>query len=240
VATNLSLLQAAQELPPGAADLAIGELAWLVRDRAPRPLAQSRRYQYAKRAIDILGSSAMLAAFSVPCVAIAAAIRLTSPGPVFYREERIGLGGRPFRICKFRSMYSNSAQVSAPNAGEWRTRKRLQDGRDPRITSIGGFLRRWSLDEIPQLFNVLRGEMSLIGPRPIVQSETEKYGQLLVFYQAAVPGLSGLWQVSGRSDLDYDKRMLLDAFYVQSWSLKSDLHLILRTIPAVLSRAGAR
>jgi lipopolysaccharide/colanic/teichoic acid biosynthesis glycosyltransferase len=111
---------------------------------------------------------------------------------------------------------------------------------DPRVTKVGGFLRRWSLDELPQLLNVLRGEMSLIGPRPIVQAETVLYGDLLGFYLDAKPGLSGLWQVSGRSDVGYESRATLDASYVRSWSLRGDLVILLRTIPAVLKRVGAR
>jgi undecaprenyl-phosphate galactose phosphotransferase len=111
---------------------------------------------------------------------------------------------------------------------------------DPRVTLIGRFLRRWSLDEVPQLINVLRGDMSLIGPRPIVKAETYYYKDLLPFYLAATPGLSGLWQVSGRSDLDYDERAKLDASYVRNWSLAADLKIFLRTIPAVLGRVGAR
>ena len=112
--------------------------------------------------------------------------------------------------------------------------------RDPRITSVGSLLRRWSLDELPQLFNVIRGEMSLIGPRPIVEAEARFYGRLLVFYLAATPGLSGLWQVSGRSNVDYPERAMLDALYVRSWCLDADLQILIRTVPAVLSRIGAR
>jgi exopolysaccharide production protein ExoY len=119
---------------------------------------------------------------------------------------------------------------------EWRMHKHL---RDPRITRIGGFLRKWSLDELPQLLNVLNGDMSLIGPRPIVESEKALYGNLLSVYTTAIPGLSGLWQVSGRSHIDYDKRAKLDAKYVQTWSLGGDLMILLRTVPAVLSRIGA-
>jgi lipopolysaccharide/colanic/teichoic acid biosynthesis glycosyltransferase len=111
---------------------------------------------------------------------------------------------------------------------------------DPRVTAIGRFLRRWSLDEVPQVFNVLRGDMSLIGPRPVVEAETYFYKHLLPFYLAATPGLSGLWQISGRSDLNFDERAKLDADYVQGWSLKADLSILFRTIPAVLSRVGAR
>jgi len=111
--------------------------------------------------------------------------------------------------------------------------------RDPRITAVGGFLRRWSIDELPQLINVLTGDMSLIGPRPIVEAETVLYGKLISVYMTAIPGLSGLWQVSGRSHIDYDKRAKMDANYVQSWSLSGDFMILLRTIPAVLSRIGA-
>jgi lipopolysaccharide/colanic/teichoic acid biosynthesis glycosyltransferase len=186
----------------------------------------------------------MIAFSAIPGILIAAAIVATSRGPVFYRERRIGQNGRLFRIWKFRSMHRNAAQsarIADSQTGakvlEWRMHKHL---RDPRITRIGGFLRRWSLDELPQLINILTGDMSLIGPRPIVEAETVLYGHLISVYMTAVPGLSGLWQVSGRSHIDYDKRAKLDAHYVQTWSLVSDLSLFFRTIPAVLSRLGAR
>ena len=201
------------------------------------------RYRYLKRAIDILGSLLMLLAFAIPGLLIAAAIVLSSRGPVFYREERIGRGGNPFLIWKFRSMHRNAhrqGRVKARQQGgvvlEWRMCKQR---RDPRITAVGGFLRRWSLDEIPQLLNVLRGEMSLVGPRPIVKAETVLYGDLLSYYLAATPGLSGAWQVSGRSEIDYDDRARLDALYVSLWSVKADLGILFRTLPAVLSRIGA-
>ena len=210
---------------------------------AEEPVA-SWRYQYVKRLFDVFFALAMTAAFAIPGLLIAAAIRLTSEGPVFYREERVGREGRPFRIWKFRSMYRSAAQlghvagVQHAGAGlQWRMNK---NRRDPRITSVGDVLRRWSLDELPQLFNVIRGEMSLIGPRPIVEAETRFYGNLLAFYLAATPGLSGLWQVSGRSNVDYAERAKLDAMYVRSWCLEADLQILFRTIPAVLSRIGAR
>ena len=111
--------------------------------------------------------------------------------------------------------------------------------RDPRITPVGGFLRRWSLDELPQLINVVRGEMSLIGPRPIIYAEAKFYGDQFSHYLAVSPGMSGLWQVSGRSCVDYDKRVVLDKFYVESWSLRFDFSILFRTIPAVLCRNGA-
>jgi lipopolysaccharide/colanic/teichoic acid biosynthesis glycosyltransferase len=203
----------------------------------------SWRYRYVKRAMDVTCSLIMIILFAVPGLLIASAIFLTSRGPIFYREQRIGRNGRLFRIWKFRSMHRDAAQsarIADAQIGakvlEWRMHKHL---RDPRITSIGGFLRRWSLDEFPQLLNVLVGDMSLIGPRPIVQAETTLYGKLLSYYLTATPGLSGLWQVSGRSHVNYEKRAKMDADYVQRWSLRSDLEILMRTVPAVLGRIGA-
>jgi undecaprenyl-phosphate galactose phosphotransferase len=212
----------------------------------PQPnvsLLKCWRYEYLKRAVDILCSLILILVFTVPGLLITAAIVLSSRGPVFYREERIGRGGKPFRIWKFRSMHWNAPRlglIKARQSGgvvlEWRMRKR---GRDPRITVVGGFLRRWSMDEIPQLLNVLRGEMSLIGPRPIVAAETRFYGDLLSYYLAATPGLSGAWQVSGRSKIGYNDRARLDALYVSSWSIRTDISILFRTLPAVLGRIGA-
>ncbi len=196
-----------------------------------------------KRAIDVGFSLLVIPAFLLPGLLIAAAILLTSQGAVFYREERIGRNGRVFRIWKFRSMQSDAdrhtpAAVAPPDGHKlhWRMRKHVSD---PRITGLGSFLRAWSLDEIPQFFNVLRGEMSLIGPRPIVQEELPLYGDRLHYYLCVKPGLSGLWQVSGRSNLDYAKRVELDAMYVKTWSLSSDIRILYRTIPAVLRRDGS-
>jgi lipopolysaccharide/colanic/teichoic acid biosynthesis glycosyltransferase len=203
----------------------------------------SWRYRYVKRAIDIVLATLMGLLFLIPGILIALCIYLTTPYSVFYSEERIGRRGVPFRIWKFRSMRPHTAvQHSSTLHSEgtvlqWRIRKH---GNDPRITPIGRFLRHWSLDELPQLHNVLRGEMSLVGPRPVIKAETHFYKDLLPYYLAATPGLSGLWQVSGRSDLDYDERAGLDTRYVETWSLRSDLTILLRTIPVVLARVGAR
>lgn len=210
---------------------------------AEEPVA-SWRYRCVKRWFDVICALTMTVVFAIPGLLIAAAILLTSKGPVFYREERIGREGRPFQIWKFRTMYRSAAQLGHI-AGNLRDGKSLQwrmnkNRRDPRITLIGDVLRRWSLDELPQLLNVIRGEMSLIGPRPIVEEEARFYGNLLAFYLAATPGLSGLWQVSGRSNVDYAERAKLDALYVRSWCLEADLDIFFRTIPAVLSRIGAR
>jgi lipopolysaccharide/colanic/teichoic acid biosynthesis glycosyltransferase len=203
----------------------------------------SFRYLYVKRALDVGFSILVIPPLLIPGLLIAAAIRMTSRGDVFYREERIGRNGRAFRIWKFRSMQSdahrNSDAPLAPSDGHklhWRMRKHISD---PRITTLGSFLRAWSLDEIPQFLNVLRGEMSLIGPRPIVHGELPLYGDLLPYYLCVKPGLSGLWQVSGRSNLDYARRAELDAAYVRTWSLFSDIRILFRTIPAVLRRDGS-
>jgi exopolysaccharide production protein ExoY len=220
------------------------ELGDLALPQDPDAPWESWRYRYAKRAVDVLGASVMLVLTAIPSLIIAAAIWLTSNGPIFYREERIGRNGRMFRIWKFRTMRpkdsANTLTASLEDTDDhWRLNKGKDGVVDRRITPLGGFLRKWSLDELPQLLNILRGEMSLIGPRPIIQAETGFYRDLLPFYLVATPGLSGLWQVSGRNKLDYEKRIKLDAIYVQTWSLKTDLYLLGRTISAVLSRSGA-
>jgi len=205
---------------------------------------QSWQYLGVKRGIDIVFSTVMIIACLGPGLLIAAAIALNSKGPIFYREVRIGRNGRPFRIWKFRSMETKNVSHGRFDAvshfevhSRWRTHK---DVHDPRITAVGGFLRKWSLDELPQLFNVLRGNMSLVGPRPVVRAELPLYKHMLGFYLAATPGLSGLWQVSGRSNVSFSTRASLDSSYVRSWSLGMDLSILIRTIPAVLRRVGAR
>lgn len=202
------------------------------------------RYTRIKRALDLSAALFLTALFAIPGVLIAILIVITSPGPVFYKEQRIGQRGRPFKIWKFRSMRADAAQMSrfssprhSDNVLEWRMHKHLPD---PRITPLGRLLRNSSLDELPQLINVLRGEMSLVGPRPIVETELSRYGDLVGYYLSAVPGMSGLWQVSGRSNLDYVKRAELDMQYVESWNLLGDINILLRTLPTVVMRAGAR
>jgi undecaprenyl-phosphate galactose phosphotransferase len=176
--------------------------------------------------------------------ALALAVKTSSPGPVLFRQLRVGEGGKPFWCLKFRTMvadaeeslYRHLAENSEARV-EWEAEHKLKD--DPRITSVGRFLRQTSLDELPQIFNILRGEMSLVGPRPIVEAEVEKYGEHLRYYHAVCPGLSGLWQVSGRNDVGYQQRVMLDTFYVRNWSLWLDFMILLRTIPAVLKKEGA-
>ncbi|MCB0082723.1 MAG: sugar transferase, partial [Caldilineaceae bacterium] len=173
-------------------------------------------------------------------ILIAIAIRLDSPGPVIYIQTRIGRNGRPFRCFKFRSMVSQADQlrrhISDLNEATGPLFK-VRD--DPRLTRVGRFLRRYSLDELPQFINVLLGDMSLVGPRPNLPSEVDQYEEWHKKRLSASPGITGLWQVSGRSDLTFDEMVLLDIYYVENWSLLLDLSIILRSIPAVLRAKGA-
>jgi len=175
---------------------------------------------------------------------IVLAIVAESGRPIFFRHERIGRGGRCFSAWKFRTMVPDAEAVlrkALENDGslrsEWEANQKLK--RDPRLTRVGRVLRRLSLDELPQLWNILRGEMSLVGPRPIVEGEIEKYGDDYDLYLRVRPGLTGLWQVSGRSDLSYEERVRLDAYYVRNWSVWLDLVILVRTVIAVLSGKGA-
>jgi Undecaprenyl-phosphate galactose phosphotransferase WbaP len=175
--------------------------------------------------------------------AIAAYVKADG-GPTFYAQTRVGRGGRPFRCLKFRTMMVGAEDrlldllaADPAAAAEWEATQKLTA--DPRVTGIGGLLRKTSLDELPQLLNVLKGEMSLVGPRPIVEAEQERYADDIASYRAVRPGVTGLWQVSGRSEISYARRVQLDVWYVNHWSLLQDFSILLRTIPAVLSRRGA-
>ena len=171
-------------------------------------------------------------------------IKLTSRGPVFYRQTRLGKGGEPIRVWKFRSMYDDAEtrlekilSADAVKKAEWESNFKLTD--DPRVTPLGKFLRRTSMDELPQLFNVFAGEMALIGPRPIVAKEVVYYGEDYEIFSRVKPGVTGLWQVSGRSETDYVRRVALDTYYVLNWSPWLDIWILFRTVFAVLSMKGA-
>lgn len=175
---------------------------------------------------------------------IVAAIKLDSPGQAFYGHRRIGSGGREFVAWKFRSMRPDADQVLAEYLeqhpelrAEWERDHKLRN--DPRVTRIGRFLRQSSLDELPQLWNVLKGEMSLVGPRPIVAAEIARYGSAFALYTKVKPGITGLWQVSGRNDTTYSERVAFDAYYARNWSIWLDLYLLVRTIKVVLTGKGA-
>lgn len=192
-----------------------------------------------KRATDITLASLGVVVLAVPMLAVAILVRVTMGGPVIFRHVRVGLGGIPFECLKFRSMIAESEAVLArhlaenPDAAEeWKQTRKLKN--DPRITWLGRALRMSSLDELPQLFNVLKGEMSCVGPRPIVAEELDLYGMEADKYLKSRPGLTGLWQVSGRSSLAYAERVALDATYVNDWSIWKDFEIIARTVPAML------
>jgi undecaprenyl-phosphate galactose phosphotransferase len=198
----------------------------------------------AKAVFDVSVATILLILGAPLMLLIAGMIRLDG-GPALFAHRRVGAGGRSFPCMKFRTMVVNGEAVLADvlandpvRAAEWAATQKLTD--DPRITRVGAFLRATSLDELPQLFNVLRLEMSLVGPRPIVQSEVAFYGPNIAQYYATRPGLTGLWQVSGRSDTTYEQRVHLDVWYVNNWSFWNDVAVLMKTIPAVMSRAGAR
>ena len=197
-----------------------------------------------KRVLDLAATLA-LGLFSLPVLAlVAVAVKLDSPGPVFFAQTRIGKGGRKFRAWKFRTMVRDAEEVleryllEHPELREeWLQDQKLR--RDPRVTRVGRFLRRTSLDELPQLWNVLRGEMSLVGPRPIVDAEVPRYGPRFALYAQVLPGITGLWQVSGRNDTTYEERVELDSYYVRNWSPWLDLYILARTVWVVLTARGA-
>lgn len=193
-----------------------------------------------KRAFDLVFGTLILIGLSPFMAAIAILIRLDSPGPVFYGQERVGKDGVRFKMLKFRSMRQDAdkllEQLRAQNEASGPLFKMRND---PRVTKIGRVLRRTSLDELPQLFNVLLGQMSLVGPRPPVPSEVAQYEDWQLGRLRAVPGMTGLWQVSGRSDVPFHDMVRLDLHYIRNWSLWWDLEIILRTIPAVIGKSGA-
>jgi exopolysaccharide biosynthesis polyprenyl glycosylphosphotransferase len=202
------------------------------------PLPAARRV---KRLFDVVSAAAGLLALTPLLATVALAIKAGSRGPVFFRQQRVGLHGRPFGMLKFRSMVVDAeAQRAALEAhNEHREGPVFKMTHDPRITRVGRFIRKYSIDELPQLWNVLRGEMSLVGPRPPIASEVAKYDAWQRRRLSVVPGLTGLWQVSGRNHISFDQWMRLDLQYIDNWSLRLDLALLGRTIPVVLTGRGA-
>jgi len=197
-----------------------------------------------KRIFDIV-VAVLLGALALPLgLLIAAAIVIDTRGPVFFPHIRVGKRNRRFRLWKFRSMVTNADDVleeflekHPERRLEWEKRHKLRN--DPRVTRFGRFLRRTSLDELPQIWSVIRRDMSMIGPRPIVEEEISKYGPAYSLYSQVPPGLTGLWQVSGRSDTTYPMRTELDSRYIRDWSPALDLHILLKTVLVVLGRRGA-
>lgn len=201
---------------------------------------------WAKRVFDLLLSLAVLAALGLPLLLIALLIRMDSKGPALYRQKRLGLRGKPFEAFKFRTMFADSetklAQVRGLNTQKGGFFKAKDD---PRITRMGRWLRRFSFDEFPQFFNVLLGDMSVVGPRPLavatgeIEELVRQFGPTAKKRLNALPGITGLWQVSGRSDISSQQRFAMDLYYIEHWSLGLDLEVVLRTVPAMLSGKGA-
>lgn len=200
--------------------------------------------RFTKRIMDLVGAIVGGILLLPLLFYIAVAVKMSSRGPVLYANDRIGRGGRRFRMWKFRSMFTDGDGVledyldANPDCREeWETTQKLRT--DPRITRIGRFIRKTSLDELPQLWNVLRGDMSIVGPRPILLDEEAKYGEYYGLYTMVSPGITGMWQVCGRSNTSYEERLQLVAYYVRNWSLWLDLHLLMKTARIVLFSRGA-
>jgi len=197
--------------------------------------------RFAKSFFDRVGAVGILIALSPAILITSALVKLTSAGPVFYRQERIGQDGMPFKMIKFRSMKVGADnELAALLAAEGKTLAELPKlVEDPRVTRVGKFIRRYSIDELPQLFNVLKGDMSLVGPRPQRDFEVEQYDHVAHRRLTVRPGMTGLWQVSGRSDLDFEEAIRLDVHYVENWSMTNDLVILWKTVHAVVGSDGA-
>ena len=225
-------------MPDKAANLC-GFFALTVR----RNLCDSRRLRL-KRIFDLLACGLFTLATLPLFLALVLLIRLDTPGPAIFRQTRVGRGGKLFQVFKFRTMQADAATTlkaylaaHPEEAEEWAKDQKLRH--DPRVTRVGRFLRRTSLDELPQLFNVLRGEMSFVGPRPIVEDEIKRYGDVFAMYAQVLPGITGLWQISGRNDVSYEERVALDRYYITNWSVWLDWYILARTVPVVLGMRGA-
>jgi exopolysaccharide biosynthesis polyprenyl glycosylphosphotransferase len=197
---------------------------------------------WVKRCFDVCCATLFVIIAAPLYIAIALLIRMDSPGSVFYRQTRIGLHGRPFKLWKFRTMVQNAEALQK----SLETNNETQDGilfkikNDPRVTPIGKVLRRYSLDELPQLFNVILGEMSLVGPRPLPVRDVEKFAEHHFIRHRVMPGITGLWQVSGRSDItDFEEVLRLDITYIENWSLALDWQILLQTTMVIFKRTGA-
>lgn len=200
--------------------------------------------QMIKRGFDLLVSFFGLILLSPLLIWLYSIVYKATRGHPFFSHERIGFGGRKFKVYKFRTMYLDAderlellLESSVESKEEWEKDFKLKN--DPRVTKIGAFLRKTSLDELPQLINVLKGEMSLVGPRPIIEAEVEKYGEYFEYFTAVRPGITGLWQVSGRNDIEYDERVQLDVWYVRNWSIELDIQILIKTVLVVLGRKGS-
>ncbi len=205
-----------------------------------KPVSLSATNFFVKRTIDILVSILVLSILVIPFILIAILIKLDSEGPVIYSQDRVGLRGKKFKFFKFRSMYKNahSKWYSLLNISE-RGEKVFKIKNDPRITRVGRILRKYSIDELPQFFNILKGDMSIVGPRPQIVEEVNFYDNYARRRLMVIPGLTGLWQVSGRADVSYEDMLKLDLYYLENWSIGLDLKIIYKTFSAIFSKKGA-
>ena len=205
-------------------------------------LGKLTTYKYIKRVLDVFISSILLVVLLPIFMIIAFLIKTESKGPVFFAHKRIGKNGKEIKILKFRTMVKNAEDLikefTPEQMEEFKKNFKLKN--DPRITNIGKFLRKTSLDELPQLINIIRGELSLIGPRPIVDRELEKYENNKEKFLSVTPGLTGYWAANGRSNTTYEQRMIMELYYIDNISLKLDLKILFKTVVSVLQKEGAR
>lgn len=201
-----------------------------------------RAYFVAKRVLDVVLASVGLVISLIPMACIAFMVRLESPGPAIYIHNRIGKNGKPIGLLKFRSMFLNAEDMiesfTPEQRAEWEANFKLEN--DPRITRIGKFLRRSSLDELPQLVNIIRGDLSIVGPRPVVMKELERYGTNKDKFLSVIPGLTGYWQAYARSDCSYEQRMEMELYYVDNASFWWDVKIMFATVGTVLRGKGAK
>lgn len=229
------------ELKPIDRDVRLGQIGGITCLTFEAPLITGKDFWIKKR-FDFFATVLFLMFFFPVYIAISIAIKLDSPGPVFYRQTRIGLGGKEFKVFKFRTMRTDAdklqKKLEALNESKDGILFKIKD--DPRVTKVGKFLRYYSLDELPQLFNVLLGEMSLVGPRPLPTRDVDKFSERHFIRQEVLPGITGMWQVSGRSDIiDFEQVIKLDLTYIENWSLWLDFQILLKTVQVVLNKEGA-
>jgi exopolysaccharide production protein ExoY len=235
---SAALITPAHDLKPSNEDVSFGF------GGMPKSRPDANSYASLKRLFDVCFAASFLIVALPFLIILAIALQIDSPGKLFFVQDRIGLGGKRFKCIKFRTMRMDAEDVlkdllaNCPVARrEWSEDHKLRV--DPRVSGLGVLVRKLSLDELPQLVNILKGDMSVVGPRPIVRDEISKYGQLFKFYCAVKPGLTGLWQVSGRNDVTYDERVQMDRDYALKASFAFDMHIIAKTVPAVLGAKGA-
>ena len=203
--------------------------------------AKKIKYESIKRILDVIISSIGLILLLPVFLILAIIIKIDSKGPIIYAHKRIGKNGKEIKIYKFRTMYKNANEMikdfTEEQMEEWKTNFKLKN--DPRVTKVGNILRKTSLDELPQIINIIKGELSIIGPRPVVEEELEKYGSNKNKFLSITPGLTGFWQANGRSDTTYEQRMQMELYYVDNYNFKLDCQIFFKTFSAVLKKEGA-